>query len=299
MTLNSTVSEHAIIQFSNEVHVRMQQSMSRLQPYCEMRQVKGKSTAYDGLGTVELEEITGRHAAVEFSDIEHNRRKLTTVRFGATLPIDKQDVEERLTNPESGYAAALAKAAKRRVDRVVYAAMFATVKTGEEMGTDLTFANDGGRTVDATAGLTYEKLLEIHQNFIDDEVGNDEDMEFVMGITGDEHTDLMSELELTSGDYSRQYVVDQGTIQQAAGIKMLKFAATGAGGANPILTVASGTRTTFCMAKGAICLGVLRDWQFKVQERTDLVDTYQVQILGRLGAVRVEGKMIQKVTTTD
>jgi hypothetical protein len=299
MTLNSTVSEHAIIQFSNEVHVRMQQSQSRLQPFVEMRQVKGKATALDGLGTVELEEITGRHAAVEFSDIEHYRRKLTTTRFGAVLPIDKQDVEERLTNPESGYAAALAKAAKRRMDRVVYAAMFATVTTGEDFDSSVTFANDGGRTVDMTAGVTYEKLLEVQQNFIDDEVGNDEDTEFVMGITGDEHTDLMTELELTSGDYSRQYVVDQGTVQRACGIKMVKFAANGAGGANPILTVSAGTRTTFCMAKGAICVGVLRDWTFEVQNRPDLHDTYQVKVTGRLGAVRIEGKMIQKVTTTD
>lgn len=299
MSINSTVSEHAIIQFSEEVHVRMQQRQARLQPYVKMKKLTGKAMAYDGLGTVELGELSGRYQAVDFSEIEHWRRKITKKRFGATLPIDKTDLEERLTNPESGYAEALAMAAKRQFDRVVVAAMFADVKTGEDFENTVTAANDGVLTVDATAGLTYEKLLEIHQNFIDNEVGNDMDVNLCMGITGDEHTDLMSELELTSGDYSREYVVDKGTIQMATGIKLIKFAASGAGGADPILPVTAGVRSSFVMAEGAICVAMARQWEMKVEQRPDLYDTYQVKITGVLGAVRTEGKLIQKVNTTD
>lgn len=299
MSINSTVSEHAIIQFTNEVHVRMQQKQSRLQPYVKMKQMTGKAMAYDGLGTVELQELNGRYQAVQFSEMEHWRRKITKVRFGATLPIDKTDVEERLTDPQSGYAEALAYAAKRQIDRVAIAAMFADVKTGEDFENTVTAANDGVLTVDATAGLTYEKLLEIHQNFIDNEVGNEMATRLVMGITGDEHTDLMSEAELTSGDYSRQYVVDQGYIQKATGIDMVRFAANGAGGANPILPVSGGVRGSFCMAEGAICMGISRAWEIKIEPRNDLYDTTQVKITGVLGAVRTEGKLIQRVNTTD
>ncbi len=299
MSLNSTISENAITQFSEEVHVRLQQKQSRLQPYVKVMKLKGKAAAYDGMGTVELGSLDGRYAPVEFTEMEHWRRKITKMRFGATLPIDKQDLEERLTNPQSGYADALAYAARRKFDKVVVAAMFADVATGEDFENTLTFAQDGGLTVDATAGLTYEKLLEIQQNFIDNEVGNEMDIRFVMGITGDEHTDLMSELELTSGDYSREYVVDKGTITRAAGIEILKFAANGAGGAAPVLPVASGVRTSFVMAEGAMCVAMARQWTLKVQERNDLYDTTQVQITGVLGAVRTEGKLIQKITTTD
>lgn len=295
-SIGDSISENAIIQFDSEVHVRVQQKNSRLQPFVEQRKMTGKAMAYDGMGTFELQPLDGRFAPVEFGDMEHWRRKIVKRRFGATLPIDKQDLEERLTNPESGYAEALARAARRQFDRVVVAAMFADVQTGEEFQNTVTATNDGVLTVDATAGLTYEKFLEIHQNFIDNEVGNDEDMTFVMGITGDEHTDLMSELELTSGDYSREYVVDKGTITQATGIKLVKFAA---GGINPILPVSAGTRTSFCMATGAICVGMARQWEIKVEERSDLYDTRQVKITGVLGAVRTEGKLIQKVTTTD
>jgi hypothetical protein len=142
-------------------------------------------------------------------------------------------------------------------------------------------------------------LLEIHANFIDNEVGNEMDVKMVMGITGDEHTDLMSELELTSGDYSREYVVDSGTVQKAVGINLIKFAATGASGADPILPVVAGVRTTFCMAEGAIAVAISKAWTITVEDRNDLYSTKQVKIIGTLGAVRTEGKLIQKVTTTD
>lgn len=298
MGVNDSVSQHAIIQFSELIHNRAQQVKARLRPYVEIRQMDGKAMAYDGMGTVEANEIMGRYAPVEFSDIEHFRRKITRRRFGVTLPIDEYDIEERLTDPESKYAEAVVKAMERKFDRVVIEAMFKDVQTGEDFENTITAVNDGVLTVDATGGLTYEKLLEIGQNFIDNEVGNDNDVNFAMGITGSEHTDLMSELELTSGDYSKEYVVDKGKMQMATGIGLIKFAGKAVGGANPILPVVTGTRTSFCMSEGAICVGLSRAWKIKIQDRNDLYDTKQVQITGVLGAVRTEGKLIQKVTTT-
>lgn len=296
MSINDSVSEHAIIQFSADVHTRVQQKTSRLSPYVKKKPMKGKAIAYDGLGIVELGTLDGRYAQVEFTEIEHWRRKITKQRFGATLPIDDTDIEERLLDPESGYAEALANAAMRQMDRVIVNSMFADVLTGEDFDTTVTFAGEGGLTVDATTGLTYEKLIEIHQNFIDNDVTTDMDRRLVLGITGDEHTDLMSELELTSGDYSREFVAEKGTIQMAAGINVVKFAANAL---NPILPVSGGVRTSFCMAEGAICVGVARTWGIKVEDRNDLYDTKQVKITGVLGAVRTEAKLIQKVTSTD
>lgn len=298
MSINDTIEAHAKIIFTENVHNRVQQEKARLQPYIMQIPMKGKAMAYDGLGTVELGPLDGRYQKVEFSEIEHWRRKITKMRFGATLPIDDEDINERLKDPQSNYVEALSKAARRKFDRVVVDAMFADVKTGEDFEDTVTAAQDGVVTVDATSGLTYEKLMEIQENFIDNEVGLDTDTSLVMGITGNEHTDLMSEQELTSGDYSREYVVDKGTIQRAMGINLVKFAAAGAGGADPILPVASGTRTTFCMAQGAIVVAVSNQWDIKVEDRPDLYGTKQVKITGTLGAVRTEGKLIQKVTTT-
>lgn len=289
------IDNAAVRQFSAEVHQAAQQTKARLRGKVKIKPISGEEFAYDGLGPVEAAEIIGRHQAVEFSDINHLRRKLSRRRFSLTLPIDAADVRGVLLNPSSEYAAACARAMERVFDRVVIEAMFASVLTGRDFGTTVTFASESS-TVTATAGLTYEKLLEINQNFIDEEVGTDVPESLVMGISGDEHTDLMQELELTSGDYNRQYNVEKGRMQMAAGLELIHF-----GGAvnNPLLSVASSVRSCFAMSTRAMCVGISKEVSVKVEPRPDLVETTQVQLTFDLGAVRTEGVLIQKVTTTD
>lgn len=293
-----TIPAHAIVQFSDMMHVRAQQAKSRLRPWVEIVKLEGESFAYDGLGTVEAREVTTRYAQVVFDDIEHNRRKLIGREFTVTLPISESDLEVRLTDPKGKYAEACVKAMERVFDRVVYDAMFADVATGQSFGTTVTFASDGGSTVNATAGLTLAKLLEAQGGFIDDDVTTDDDVssDLAMGITGDENTTLLQIATLTSRDYTSQFHIEKGRMTNAAGIQMLRFAANAT---NPILAVSGGVRTTFVMTKGAMCVGLQRPWKMKLQERTDLENTHQVKISGRLGAVRTEGKLIKKFTVTD
>lgn len=291
-----TSQDHFTIQFRNMMHVRQQQRKARLRPYCKELPMTGESMAYDGLGTVEARELNARFTRTQFDDIEHFRRKLGKRRFAVTLPIDASDLESKLTDPQGEYASAALMAMERVYDRVVYDAMFADVQTGQDFSTTVTAANDGVLTVNATGGLTLPKLLEGRQNFIDNEVGNDIPVSKCMGISGDEHTTLQQIQQLTSGDYSRQFSLENGEMVRAVGMDLVVF---GASVVNPVLAVSGGVRTSFIMAKDAICVGMVRDWKVKVAERDDYVDTTQVQITGVLGAVRTEGKLIQKLTTTD
>lgn len=292
-----TISAHAITQFSDMMHVRAQQIRARLRPYVEIRKIDGERFAYDGLGTVEAREIVGtRYPQVIFDDIEHNRRLLSKREFVITLPIGDSDLENRLTDPQGQYAEACVKAMERMFDRVCYDAMFADVYTGQDFGTTVTFAADGGSTVASGAAVTLAKLLEARQNFIDNEVGNDIPVDLCMGITGDEHTTLLQISQLTSRDYSEQFALEKGEITRVVGIDLIKF---GASATNPVLAVAAGSRTSFVMAKGAICVGVQREWKITVKDRPDLVNVKQLQITGVLGAVRTEGKLIQKFTVND
>ena len=283
-------------QFSDMLHVKSQQIRARLRPYVTIKQMSGDVYAYDGLGIIEAQEVAGRIQKTVFSDIDHLRRKISRRRFTVTLPIDDMDAAAILVNPEGEYAGATIRAMERVFDRVAVQSMFASVSTGRDFDTTVAYAADGGFTVNATGGTTYETLLAVQQNFIDADVGNDIPEKLVMGISGDEHTDLMSETELTSGDFSRQYVVDQGDIVKACGIDVVKFAAN----ANtPILDVSSGTRDCFVMSSRGICMGLSKDMTIKIQPRPDYVDVKQVQIVGILGAVRTEGVLIQKFQTTD
>lgn len=293
---NDQIDTALITQFSDMVHQEAQQGKARLRPYVQIKRMTGDVFAYDGLGSVEAQEVYGRTQKVVFSEIDHLRRKISRRRFTLTLPIDDMDVRAVLLNPQGEYARACAMAMERVFDRIVVQATSASVYTGREFGTTVTAASDGVLTVDMTAGATYDKLLELRQNFMDADVGNDIPETFVMGITGDEHTAYMKETELTSGDFSKQFVVDKGEITSAAGIVLVKFAANAR---NPILPVASGTRTSFCMSPRGVCVGVSKEMAIKVEPRPDYVDVTQVQITGIFGATRTEGCLVQLVTTTD
>jgi hypothetical protein len=285
-----------VIQFSSAVHVASQQMKARFAPLFEVKQMAGKVYAYDGVGSIEAQELNGRFNRVNFSDLQITRRKIGRRRFSLTLPFDEDDASKVLINQEREFSQACAMAMARVYDRIGIEAAGATVYTGEEMDTAVTFATDGGQTVTATGGLTYDHLLTIIQNFIDAEVGNDMLEDFIFCISGDEHTALMKEIELTSGDYNRQMNVEKGSITEAVGMKLIKFAGNAV---NPILSVASGVRTCLAMSTRGLCYAMPKQFEIKVQDRTDLVQTKQVQVNWTLGAVRTEGVLVQKVSTTD
>lgn len=282
-----------VIEFSAMVHELAQQKISKLRPYTILKQMQGDVFAYDGLGRVEAREVTGRNVPATFDDITHTRRKIARRRFMVNLPIDQSDVRGALMNPDSEYASACVAAMQRQYDRVVYQAAFADVYTGRDFETTVTAATDGVITVDATAGLTYEKVLEILQNFADVDV--DEGEKKFMTITGDEHTSLMGEVELTSNDYSRMFDMEGGKIKSALGLDLIMF---GASVPSPIIPVVSSQRQLLAATSRGICVGISKEMSVKIQERTDLVETDQVQILLEMGAVRTEGVLVQKVTVT-
>lgn len=291
-----TIDNLLTTQFSDMLHVKAQQIRARLRQYTQIKQMTGDIFAYDGLGVIEAQEVFGRIQKTEFADINHTRRKIARRRFTLTLPIDDMDVRAVLVNPEGEYAGACIRAMERVFDRVVVESMFASVSTGREFDTTVTFASDGGLTVDATSGLTYDILLGIKRNYIDNDVGNDIPETLVIGVTGDEHNSLMKETELTSGDFSRQFVVDRGEIVRAAGFEIVKFAANAN---NPILSVSTAVRDCFAMSTRGVCVGLSKDMTIKIENRPDYVDVKQVQITFILGAVRTEGVLLQKVQTTE
>lgn len=296
-----TADQHLAVQFQSSLHIRAQQFKSRLRPYVKLVQMNNADEmAYDGLGQVEVRELVGRFNETQPADIEHFRRRIPRRRFEATLYVDSYDLEGKVNDPQGEYASAIVAGMERRLDLLIYQAMFADVQTGRRFENTVTFANDGGLTVNATAGLTLAKLLEGRQNFLDNEVGNDGGVlagsKFCMGITGDEHTTLQQISQLTSGDWSSQYSLEDGMMVRAAGIELIPF---GALQNVPIIPVSGGVRTSFLMAKDAIALAMPRSWTVTIKDRADFVDMKQIQVTGVMGAVRTEGKRIQKFTTTD
>jgi hypothetical protein len=290
-----SIDQALITEFSDMVHHQAQQMQSRLKPYVKVQQMSGDIWAYDGLGRVEAREVTGRNVPATFDDIQHNRRKIARRRFVINLPIDASDVRGALLNPESEYAKSVAAGMLRQYDRVIYQASFADVLTGRDFATTVTAATDGVVTVDATAGLTYEKLLEIRQNFYDKDVGVDDNEQIYLTVGGREHTNLMSEVELTSGDFTRNFVVEKGKIASALGMDLVMLASSVQ---SPIIPASGGERQLLAASNRGIVLGVSKEMSIKIEPRNDLIETTQVQVICEIGAVRSEGVLVQKVRVT-
>lgn len=283
------------IQFSDMLHSRAQQITSRLRPHVQQGNMTSDTWAYDGIGTLEAREIFGRNNDSTADDIEFNRRKLSRRQFVVTLLVDQYDVEAMLTDPTGKLANECVKAMERVFDHVVVDAMFTDVQTGREFETTVTATSDGVLTVNATGGYTLPKVLEITENFIDNEVGNDTQTNITSAITGSEHSTLLQISQLTSRDYSTQMALEKGSIVSAGGVNFIKF---GASTADPVLPVVGGVRTSFAMADGAMFVGIGRATQITLKDRPDKVNMKQIQVTMVMGGVRTEGKLIQKVTTT-
>lgn len=293
---SGTQDKALITQFSDMLHVESQQINSRLRPFVKIKPMVGDRFAYDGLGTVEAREVNGRIVETTFDDIDHTRRKIRRRRFVVTLPIDSSDVRGMLIDPQGDYAQACIRAMERQFDRVGVEAAFANVDTGREFDTEVTFASDGGLTVDATSGATYEKLLELNRNWTNNDVGNEVPEQKLLLISGDEEEAFLQETELTSGDFTRQFAIEEGRLRSALGIKFLVY---GASVTNPILDVNSGTRDCVGLTSRGLAYGLSKEMSISIDKRPDFVELKQVQIVGELGAVRTEGVLVQKFQTTD
>lgn len=291
-----TADARLITQFNAMMHVVAQQTTARLRKCVDLRRMVGDNFAYDSLGTLEARELTQRYNPVIFDNIEFTRRKIGKRRFTAVVGLDRQDVDGMMSDPQGMIAQAATSAMERVFDRVCIDAMFASISTGRDFSTLITAANDGVLTVDATGGLTLIKVLEISRNFMDNEVGNEMPVKKWMGISGDEQETLLQIQEFTNLFYSKGYQLEDGQIKNAAGIDFIPF---GASMSNPMLSVAAGVRTSFALATNGLCVAIARDWEVHIDRRVDISDTTQIEIIGTLGAVRTEGKLLQKVLTTN
>lgn len=287
-----------ITEFNAALDIQEQQMTSRLTPYVVRKSINGDDFAYDGLTEVQSYRANGRNPDIQPVEAQFTRRKMSRERVVVTLLVDNKDVRGMLADPQSQLAQLCIAAIERETDRVIYDAMFASVYTGRNFATEVTAANDGIFSVDASTAFTYEKLLEIRANFIDAEVGNQGQIPIVIGISGDEHTDLMSEVELTSGDYTSQYVISKGIITSAMGMDLVAFGA-GSSITDPILEIASDTyRYSFALAQKGVALGISLERKVEVKDYPTKIETTIINVIKELGAVRTAGVRVQKVKLT-
>jgi len=285
-----------IIQFSNLLHTTAQQMKTRLMGKCQIMPITGDSFAYDGTGIVEARTVNERNPLIDPVNPDFSRRKLTRDRIVVELIVDNRDVRGMFDDPSSKLVQDCMFAIMRKADKVGITAAHAAVLTGKDFGTSVSFATDGGQTVDATAGLSFAKLLELKDNFKKNEVGLDMPEDMFIGITEQEETSMLNLTQLTSRDFTRDYTVDNGKISRVMDMGVILF---GSGVDYPQLSVAADVRDCFALSTKGLLYGMSK--QFSVQVIPDYpgyIESTYIRVLGEIGAVRTDGQRVQKLQTT-
>lgn len=285
-----------ITQFSNLLHVKAQQMQTRLMGRCQVMPITGENAAYDGVGNLAAKTNNSRNPLIDPVNPDYTRRKLTTDRVLVELIVDNRDVRRMFEDPSSKLVNECMYAIMRKADKIGIDALHASVYTGKDFSTTTTFAADGGATVDATGGLTYAKLLEIKDNFKKNEVGLDLPEDILLLLSEQEETALLKLSELTSRDFTSEYVIDAGKVAKVMGMDVILF---GSGVDLPPLSVADDVRDCAALSTKGLIYGMSKEFNVTVIENhPSYVESTYIRVLGDLGAVRTDGQRVQKVQTT-
>lgn len=291
--------------FAENFFLLAQQKTSLLSntPAVETVSFKGKYLFTTRAGSTEMLRKDSMHDTWDDEDFTADQRKQKYIRFAKSFKVDAKQAQEMITDPNSVIYQQLEAALNRQKDRSVLQAAIAPVMVGdmESTATEVSAAEDGVITIDATSGMNYEKFLEAHQNFINNSIsiGSEANSSYILPISGKEHTNLMMEEKFINGDFSRYYPVEKGKMSQANGIGLAVFAGSTTGNQilNPVIPEDGTNRFCPLMAPGAIKLG-LRNVKFVMEKISGTIESYRIGVSCHVSALRTEGARVQIFKTT-
>lgn len=304
-TISPSIDQAALLNFNDSFFELAQQKQSRLESSRAVIHLpsKGKTNHMARIGRLELMETNTRNPDKQYADYALDNRQLSKRRFTLTVQVDaKYDINELIKDPTSDILKQLVNAKGRQIDRVIASASIGAVLTGQPDAapTSTSAATDGVITVDASAGLTYEKVTEVTQNFINNDLGYDMIKGSVFCITGKENTNLMGETEFLSSDYISGRPVEDGVMQSAGTYEIVMFAGSVNGGVtvtNPILPEGATLRDCIVLAPESVAVA-MELGQLDVTKSATKVNSWDITIDLWLNAMRTEGVRVQKVQTT-
>jgi hypothetical protein len=295
--MTDTQNQVLVTDFTNQIMLESQQATSFFRGKILEAPVKGKIFEHQNLGATDPQSINSRFQTVNLSNPVHTRRGAAIQGYYQAIGIDNDDQLKALVDLGSGYAKSIAAGMMRQVDRTIAEAAIGSVLTGENFTTSTSFASDGGQSVTAGSGLTYDILREVKRKFNAKGVGLNAGEQLYIACTDVQAETLFNEIEVISSDYNSGGAAQTGNLPEVLGFKIVVFPSSPTTG-NSIIAKPS-TRSCFAFSNDGLKLGMLSDIQVKYEDRADLVDTKQVKILARFAALRTEGTRVIKIDVTE
>ena len=294
-------------QFESELHHDAQQMESKTTGKVETRPVTNAQTfIYNRISAIEDAEVTTRLSATVAQEAQHAVRGASVRDFRCTVLIDEFDELQSSVDFRAGLSRAINAAIMRRRDRLALEAADAAVLTTKSLGTSVSASSDGVTTIShGSVGLTLSKMLTMMENFGAAGVLENPGMRVYLACTHYQITDLMNEVEFTSGDFTRDFPLEKDRpwmYSSPLGVTLIVFPAA-SNIANPLVSKSSTTRS--CIAwvgspmESGICVGINKAPSMKINERPDLNNATQIQMTLFAAALRTEGVKVQVVQCTE
>lgn len=304
-TYQPSIDQGAKLNFMDSYHELAQQTTSRLTATNAIKwaPAAGKTTNMARIGRIELSEVNTRNPDKQYGDYSLDNRQFSKRRFTKTIQIDaKYDINELLKDPTSDILRQLVNAKERVTDRVAIEAATGNVLVGapDVAPSAISAATDGVLTIDGTAGFVYTTVQKITQNFINNDVPYQTFSGATIAITGKENTSLMGEEKFINNFYITGKPVEKGIMEKAGAYRVELFAGSENGGiqvTNPILPEGSTTRSCVVLAPQSILMAS-EIGDMSVEKSGTKVNSYDLTIDLWINAMRIEGVLVQIVTTT-
>ena len=148
------ISEADELSFQAKLHAALGQSQPRLFGNVTSEVMQGAENYIQGVGTLVARKINGTNPTSDPQEANFWRRQVVTERSMVEVIVDNKEARQLITDPNSSLIRECMSAAYRDMDKTGVKACFADVKYGRLGGSTVTFAADGGRTINATSVIT-------------------------------------------------------------------------------------------------------------------------------------------------
>lgn len=279
----ATVDQSFISQFSDNIHMLLEQKGSKLRKHVPVEMANGEKHFFERLGNFTASEVTGRLAVSNLQDPAHSRRMATVKRYEASTYLDDIDKFKLLIDPTSDYAVKLANAHGKNFDQVVINdAILGTAATGKDGSGSQAFDTSNQQIAHGSAGLTVAKFNQALRILQSNEVDLDADELVLMtGARGIEDLLGDSTNQLTSFDFQNRKVLADGGQMMFRGVPIVHT--------ERINDETAGTTfRAILMSKDAVKVAMAHDLEVKIAERPDLNFAMQISTYMMFGAVRME-----------
>lgn len=268
--MSENILDLAVTQFSANLQMKVQQTMSQLRGRVAEGSHKGKQASpVQYLAPIKMRAPAGRFAPKNKVDATFERRWVFPQDKEIDQYIDTFDELRLISDPKSQYSTNAAASVAREWDDGLIAGATAAAYIGTDptsFSTENFDATTYGVAVDfgasAATGLTVAKLIELKRklrHYAQD--GNPDNEQVTLVIGSKQESDLLGEVQVVSTEYNDRPVLTDGKLTRFLGFDII---------ISERLKYASNVRDCLAIMKSGLYLGVWADMSNNVSKRTDL-----------------------------